>query len=70
MGSPAPVWLTWPKEKENAFVRLGDVFRIGVRGQVFRDFVELGRTKGRGEAESLEQWRAWEAAVAWQMGSE
>ena len=62
MGSPAPVWLSWPKEEETLGPAAGR-FQIEVRGQVFRDFVELGRTKGRGEAESLEQWRAWEGVV-------
>jgi len=65
MGSPAPVWLTLPKEKESALARLRNVFHIGVRGQVFRDFVESGRKKGQGAAVILKQWRAWEEAVAW-----
>jgi hypothetical protein len=65
MGSPAPIWLTFSKERESALARLGDVFKIGVRGQAFRDFVESGHTKGRIEDESLKQWRAWEQAVAW-----
>ena len=66
LGSPAPIWLTLPKEKESALARLADVFRLGVRGQAFRDFVELGRNQGQGEAEILKQWRAWEDAVAWE----
>ena len=66
LASPAPVWLTLPKEKESALARLGDVFRIGVRGRAFRDFVELGRKRGRGEAAILGEWKASEQAVAWE----
>jgi hypothetical protein len=44
-GSPAPVFLTWGHEQESALARLVDVFRIGVRGQAFRDFLEAGRNR-------------------------
>lgn len=63
MGSPAATLLTFPNEKRSALARLRDVFRVGVRGQVFRDFVELGRKKGRCEADILGEWKACEQAI-------
>jgi hypothetical protein len=62
-GSPAPVFLTWGHERESALARLEDVFRIGVRGQAFRDFVEAGRKQGMTEAESLRKWKKCEQAA-------
>lgn len=70
MGSPSPIWLTLPKEKESALARLADVFRIGVRGRAFQGFVDVGRKQGQGEAEILKQWSALEAAVAWETRGE
>jgi hypothetical protein len=64
-GSPAPVCLTWGHERESALARLEDVFRIGVRGQAFRDFVEAGRKQGKSEAEIVEEWKGCERAVFW-----
>ena len=69
MGGPAPIWLTLPREKQSALARLRDVFRIGVRGQAFRDFVESGRKQGRGEADILKHWKGWEEAVAVEVGT-
>jgi hypothetical protein len=57
LGSPAPVFLTWGHERESALERLRDVFRIGVRGQWFKDFVEEGRKQGMSEAEIVKEWR-------------
>jgi len=68
LGSPAAVWLNFPKERESALARLRDVFRIGNRGRAFQDFVELGRKQGRGEAAILKEWKASEQAVAWEIG--
>ena len=62
-GSPAPVFLTWGHERESVLERLNDVFRIGVRGQAFRDFVEAGRKQGMTEAETVRAWQACERAV-------
>ncbi len=70
MGSPAPLWLTLPNEERSALARLKDVFRIGIQGRAFRDFVEMGRKQGQGEAAILAQWRALEAAVAWETRGE
>lgn len=64
MGSPAPVFLTWGHERESALARLRDVFRIGPRGQAFRDFVEVARRSGRTEAEIPREWQGWEKAVS------
>ena len=66
-GSPAPVFLTWGHEQESALARLVDVFRIGVRGQAFRDFLEAGRKQGKSEAEIVEEWKGCERAVVQQM---
>jgi hypothetical protein len=62
-GSPAPVFLTWGQERSSAQARLADVFRIGVRGQAFRDVVEGGRKQGMTEAEIVRKWRECERAV-------
>jgi hypothetical protein len=62
-GSPAPVFLTWGHERESALARLVDVFRIGIRGQAFRDFVEAGRKQGMTEADIVRQWKECERAV-------
>jgi len=62
-GSPAPVFMTWGHERESALERLWDVFRIGVRGQVFRDFVEEGRKLGKKEAEIVREWKECEQSV-------
>jgi hypothetical protein len=62
-GSPAPVFLTWGHERESALARLEDVFRIGVRGQAFRDFAEAGRKQGMTEAETVRAWQVCERAV-------
>ena len=62
-GSPAPVFLTWGYEGASALARLGDVFRIGVRGQAFRDFVEARRKEGMTAAEIVKKWRECEQAV-------
>lgn len=70
MGSPAPIWLTIPNEERSALARLKDVFRIGIQGRAFRDFVEMGRKQGQGEADILVQWRALEAALAWETRGE
>jgi hypothetical protein len=64
-GSPAPVFLTWGHERESALERLRDVFRIGVQGQAFRDFVEAGRKQGMTEAEIVEEWKGCEQADFW-----
>jgi hypothetical protein len=55
--SPAPVLLTHPQEYESALGRLRDVFRVGVRGRTFRDFVDYGRKQGKTEAEIVAEWR-------------
>jgi hypothetical protein len=68
LASPAAVWLNFPKEKESALARLANVFHIGVRGQAFRDFMEMSRKQSQGEAEILAQWRTWEQSVAWEAG--
>ncbi len=70
MGSPSPTLLTFPNEERSALARLRDVFRVGVRGQMFRDFVALGRKKGRREADILEEWKACEQAAAQEIGRE
>src|SRR5262249_32039933 len=67
-GSPAPVFMTWGHEQESALARLMDVFRIGVRGQAFRDFVEAGRRLGKKDSEIATEWRECEQAVAWRRG--
>jgi hypothetical protein len=61
------VFLTWGYEGASALARLGDVFRIGVRGQAFRDFVEAGRKEGMTAAEIVKKWRECEQAVVQQM---
>jgi hypothetical protein len=61
------VFLTWGYEGASALARLGDVFRIGVRGQAFRDFVEAGRKEGKSEAEIVRQWKECERAVVQRM---
>jgi len=63
LGSPAPELLTHPQERESALARVRDVFRIGVRGQAFRDFVEAGRKQGKSEAEIVRQWKECEQMV-------
>lgn len=65
MGSPAATFLTWPQERVRALFRLYDVFRIGVQGQVFRDFVEQSRRIGKQEADILEEWKSYEQSVIW-----
>ena len=57
--------LVWGHEHESALERLADVFRIGVRGQVFRDYLKSGRQRGMTEAEIMTEWRAFEKATAW-----
>jgi hypothetical protein len=57
MGSPAPIYLTLPNQVESALARLRDVFKIGVQGQVFKDFAEKVRTLGRNEQEVMGEWR-------------
>ncbi len=64
-GSPAPLFLTWPSEKESAIERLRDVFRVGLRGRAFRDFLEVGRECGKGEDEIVAEWKACERAAWW-----
>jgi hypothetical protein len=66
-GSPAPVLLTWAHEQESALERLRDVFRVGTKGQMFRDFVEGGRKRGKSEAEIVEEWKGCEQEVVQQM---
>jgi hypothetical protein len=61
------MFLTWGHERESALARLVDVFRIGVRGQAFRDFLEAGRKQGKSEAEIVEEWKGCERAVVQQM---
>jgi hypothetical protein len=58
------VFLTWGHERESALERLVDVFRIGVRGQAFRDFGEAGRKQGIGDVEIVRKWKECEQAVA------
>lgn len=65
-GGPAAVWLTLPKERESALARLADVFRIGVQGQVFRDFRQHGCKEGKSEADILCEWKSMEGSVAWE----
>jgi hypothetical protein len=67
VGSPAPVFLTCGHERESALAWLVDVFRIGVRGQAFRDFLEAGRKQGKSEAEIVEEWKGCKSAVVQQM---
>jgi len=62
-GSPAPELLTHPHEQESALARLQDVFRIGIRGQAFRDFVEAGRKRGMKEADIVRSWMQCEAHI-------
>jgi hypothetical protein len=62
-GSPAPVLLTWAQERESALDRLRDVFRIGVRGQAFRDFREGGRRQGKSGAKVVSEWRECEQSA-------
>src|SRR5262249_31287884 len=64
-GPPAAALLTGPHERDSALERLRDVFRVGVRGQVFRDFVKASRRLGKGDAEIMADWRACEQAVIW-----
>jgi hypothetical protein len=61
------VFLTWGHERESAVERLRDVFRIGVRGQALRDFLEAGRKQGKSEAEIVRKWKGCERAVVQQM---
>jgi hypothetical protein len=56
-GSPAPMLLTYPNHQESAFARLADVFKIGVGGQAFRDFVESGHKQGQSDDEIAAEWR-------------
>jgi hypothetical protein len=65
--SPGPVFLTWGHERASALARLVNAFRIGVRGQAFRDFLEAGRKQGKSEAEIVEEWKGCERAVVQQM---
>jgi hypothetical protein len=62
-GTPAAELLTYPRHRESALERLRDVFRIGVKGQVFRDFVEAGRKQGKSEAEIVREWKECERTV-------
>jgi len=62
-GPPAAELLTYPRHRESALERLKDVFRIGVKGQAFRDFVEAGRKQGMTEAESVRKWKECERAA-------
>jgi hypothetical protein len=62
-GSPAPELLTHPHERESALGRLLDVFRIGVRGRAFRDFLEAGRKQGKSEVEVVREWKDYEQVV-------
>ena len=62
-GSPAPVFLTWGHERESALDRLRDVFRIGVRGQAFRDFREGVRRQGKSGAKVVGEWREYEQSA-------
>jgi len=66
-GSPAPVYMTWGHVRESALERLRDVFRIGVRGRAFRDFLGAGREQGKREAEIVEEWKGCARAVVQQM---
>lgn len=70
MGSPSPTLLTFPNEERSALARLRDVFLVGVRGQMFRDFMALGRKKGRREDDILGEWKAFEQAAAQETGHE
>jgi hypothetical protein len=65
LGPLAAELLTYPHHRESALARLMDVFRIGVRGQAFRDFLEASRRLGKGDAEIVAQWRVCEQAVVW-----
>jgi hypothetical protein len=65
LGSPAAELLTCPHHRESALARLMDVFRIGVRGQAFRNFLEASRGLDKGDAEIVDEWRASEQAVVW-----
>jgi hypothetical protein len=49
IGPLAPVCWTWGQEQESALARLQNNFRVGDQGQMFRDFVEVGRRLGRGD---------------------
>ena len=64
-GPPAAELLTRPHERESALERLRDVFRIGVCGWAFRDFVEAGRKQGKSEAEIMEEWKGCERVAMW-----
>jgi hypothetical protein len=61
------VFLTWGHERESASARLRDVFRIGVRGRAFRDFLETGRKQGISAVEIVRKWKECERAVVPQM---
>ena len=63
LASPSPVLLTHPHEYESALARLRDVFRVGSKGQVFRDLVEAGLRMGMSEAEIVGEWKACERAA-------
>jgi hypothetical protein len=63
-GSPAPILLLRPHEqRESAFFRLFDQFRIGENGQCYRDFVEFGRKQGKAGPDIRAEWLACEQAV-------
>lgn len=63
-GSPAPILLLQPHvQRESAFFRLLDQFRIGEQGQSYKDFVEFGRKQGKAEAGIRAEWLACEQAV-------
>jgi hypothetical protein len=63
MGSPAPIFMTWPNEEESALERLRDVFRVGVQGHVFKDFAQHRLKVGKTKPEILAEWQASERAV-------
>jgi hypothetical protein len=67
LGSPSATFLCWPHEQDSALARLRDVFKIGVHGQSFRDFVEQNRKVGRHHEELAAEWQAYEQAVLWEM---
>jgi hypothetical protein len=68
IGSPAPVFLTWGHEWESALARLQDLFKVGVLGRAFRDFVEAGRKQSMTEGELVKKWREYEQAVMGKRG--
>jgi hypothetical protein len=63
MASPAPVYLTMPNQVGSALARFRDVFNVGVQGQVFEDFAEQGRMRGRSYKDIVDESQHCERTV-------